>query len=45
MAALLSVDLGPLRYAAHVEGMLILWINARTAGRPFDYYLRSKPAQ
>ena len=35
------IDLGPLRHARYVEGMLILWINNRYAGgEPFDYYLR-----
>ena len=38
-----AIDLGPLRYARHVEGMLILWINARTAGEYFDYHLRRRP--
>lgn len=36
-----ALDLGPLRYAHVVEGMLVVWINARVAGRPFDYYLRT----
>ncbi len=35
-----AVDLGPIRYAREVEGMLILWMNARRDGRPFNYYLR-----
>ncbi len=37
-----AIDLGPIRYARHVEGMLILWINSRYAGRgeAFDYHLR-----
>lgn len=35
------IDLGPLRHARHVEGMLILWINAaRTGAERFDYHLR-----
>ena len=36
------IDVGPLRDARWVEGMLILWINNRYGGmRPsFDYYLR-----
>ncbi len=34
------VDLGPLRYARVVEGMLIVWMNARIMGRPFHYHLR-----
>ncbi|MDH3442086.1 MAG: hypothetical protein OEM63_15105, partial [Gammaproteobacteria bacterium] len=40
-----AIDLGPLRYAGHVEGMLIVWMNARMTGQPFDYHLRRKPAQ
>ena len=35
-----AIDLGPLHYARHVEGMLIVWINARRTGQPFDYHLR-----
>jgi predicted dinucleotide-binding enzyme len=36
-----SIDLGPIRYARHVEGMLILWISARRGnGTAFDYHLR-----
>jgi predicted dinucleotide-binding enzyme len=35
-----AVDLGPLQYANHVEGMLIVWINARRTGQSFDYHLR-----
>jgi predicted dinucleotide-binding enzyme len=38
-----AADLGPVRYADVVEGMLVVWINARVAGRPFDYYLRTPP--
>jgi len=39
------IDLGPLRHAQYVEGMLILWINNRYAGgEAFDYYLRKVPA-
>jgi len=39
-----TIDLGPLRHAAYVEGMLILWINNRYAGgQPFEYYLRKTP--
>ena len=38
------IDLGPLKRARYVEGMLILWINNRFAsGEPFDYYLRKVP--
>ncbi|MEM9530884.1 MAG: NAD(P)-binding domain-containing protein [Pseudomonadota bacterium] len=41
-----AMDLGPMRYAREQEGMLILWFNARLAGKPFNYYLRpeKKPA-
>lgn len=35
-----AIDLGPLRYARFVEGMLTVWIYARRAGVPFDYHLR-----
>lgn len=38
-----AIDLGPLRYARHVEGMLLVWINNRYGGGPgpaFDYHLR-----
>jgi len=34
------VDLGPIRYAHVVEGMLIVWMNARIMGRPFEFHLR-----
>ncbi len=34
------IDLGPLRYARMVEGMYILWGNANTLERGFNYYLR-----
>jgi len=35
------IDLGPLRHARIVEGMLILWINNRYIRRqPFEYHLR-----
>lgn len=35
------IDLGPLKHARHVEGMLILWINSpATGGDSFDYHLR-----
>ena len=51
VAALISgmgldpIDLGPLRHARHVEGMLILWINNRfRGGESFDYYLRKSPS-
>lgn len=35
------IDVGPLRHARHVEGMLILWINNRfVTGPAFEYHLR-----
>ncbi len=35
------IDLGPVRFARHVEGMLILWINNRyVQNEPFEYHLR-----
>lgn len=37
------IDLGPLRYARMVEGMYILWGNANTLERGFNYYLRPAP--
>ena len=38
-----AIDLGPLRYARHVEGMLLVWIHNRHGGGDgpaFDYHLR-----
>ena len=38
------IDLGPIKHARYVEGMLILWINNRfVTGEPFDYHLRKVP--
>ncbi len=37
------IDLGPVRFAHVLEGMLVIWVNARRAGKPYDYYLRSRP--
>ena len=35
------IDVGPVKQARYLEGMLILWINNRFVnGQPFDYYLR-----
>ena len=35
------IDVGPVRHARYVEGMLILWINNRyVGGQPFEYHLR-----
>lgn len=39
-----AIDLGPIQYAHEVEGMLIVWANARLSGNPFDYHLRRTPA-
>lgn len=39
------IDLGPLRYADTLEEMLVIWVNARNLGTPYDYYLRRRPAQ
>jgi predicted dinucleotide-binding enzyme len=39
------VDLGPLRYAHVLEEMLVIWVNARALGTPFDYHLRRRPSQ
>lgn len=40
-----AIDVGPLRYARHVEGMLLIWIHNRYGtgdGPAFDYYLRKQ---
>jgi predicted dinucleotide-binding enzyme len=37
------IDLGPIRYARVIEGMYLLWGNARTLGSPFNYHLRRLP--
>ena len=40
-----AIDLGPLRHARHVEGMLLMWIYNRYAGgggAAFDYHLRKQ---
>lgn len=37
------LDLGPLSNAEVVEGMLLLWFNARRDGTPFNYYFRPQP--
>ncbi len=38
-----SIDLGPVRFAHVLEGMLVIWINGRSAGTPYDYHLRPQP--
>lgn len=35
-----AVDLGPVRYAHVVEGMYLVWGNARALGNRFNYHLR-----
>ena len=37
------IDLGPVRFAHVLEGMLVIWVNGRRAGTPYDYYLRPRP--
>ncbi len=40
-----AIDLGPLRYARHVEAMLLVWIHNRYGagdGPAFDYHLRKQ---
>ena len=38
------VDVGPLRYAHVLEGMLDIWVGARQLGHPFNFYFRPVPA-
>ena len=38
------MDVGPLSGAHVLEGMLAIWINARSAGTPYDYHFRRTPA-
>jgi 8-hydroxy-5-deazaflavin:NADPH oxidoreductase len=40
-----AIDVGPIRHAHIVEGMLMLWLNNQyVTGKPFDYHLRrAKP--
>lgn len=40
-----TIDLGPVRYARELEGLLVLWFNARLNGQPFNYYFRPEPAR
>lgn len=37
------VDVGPLRYAHVIEGMLDIWAGARKLGHPFNFYFRPVP--
>lgn len=40
------IDVGPVRHARYLEGMLILWINNQFVdGQPFDYHLRKLPSR
>ncbi|MGI9258118.1 MAG: NADPH-dependent F420 reductase [Gammaproteobacteria bacterium] len=39
------VDIGSVRFAHVLEGMLAIWVNARRSGTPYDYYLRLYPQQ
>ena len=34
------IDLGPVRYARVVEGVYLVWGNARARGNRFNYHLR-----
>jgi NADPH-dependent F420 reductase len=38
-----AVDVGPLRFAHVLEGMLDIWANARSTGHPFNFYFRPAP--
>jgi len=38
-----AVDLGPIRYAHVVEGLYLIWGNARALGTPFNYHFRRIP--
>ncbi len=35
-----AVDVGPIEYSEQIEGMLIVWMNARLNGHAFNYYFR-----
>ena len=39
------VDIGSVRFAHVLEGMLAIWVNARRSGTPYDYHLRLYPQQ
>ena len=36
------IDLGPIHYAHVLEGMLVVWVNARIQGTPFEFHLRRR---
>ena len=37
------IDVGPIKHARYVEGMLVLWINNQyKTNKPFDFYLRKQ---
>jgi len=40
-----AIDLGPLRYAHTLEELLVIWVNARALGTPFEYHFRRRPSQ
>jgi predicted dinucleotide-binding enzyme len=40
-----AMDLGPLRYANTLEEMLVIWVNARSMGTPYDYYFRRQATE
>ena len=40
-----AVDVGPVRAAYVLEGMLGLWGNGRSMGRPFDWHIQIRPQE
>jgi predicted dinucleotide-binding enzyme len=40
-----TLDLGPVRFAHVVEGMYLVWGNARRNGNTFEYFFRRPPGQ
>lgn len=38
-----TLDFGPVRYAHVIEGMYLVWGNARRTGNPFEYFFRRPP--
>lgn len=39
------IDLGPIRYAHYIEGMLVMWANRYLGGQQFEYHLRKTIAR
>jgi predicted dinucleotide-binding enzyme len=37
------IDVGPLRFAGTLEEMLVIWVNARQLGTPYNYHLVRQP--